>query len=66
MSKTKNDNVYFVGVFDDLARLVIEREQLIERNVGRRDDYYIKRVVMNTTYDYEWTCQNQVDTLFIR
>lgn len=51
--------VYFVGVFDELLLAQNERNRLIAETKCDRNNYFIKTVTVNESYDYAWNCDDE-------
>lgn len=51
----KESFVYFIGVFDDLSLVKEERKRLISVNPSNVNNYIIKPVSVNTSYNYDWS-----------
>jgi hypothetical protein len=59
----KETFVYFIGVFDDLSIAKQKVEQLIATTKKtNKSDYIIKSVIMNNSYCYDWS-NNEEDEI---
>jgi hypothetical protein len=59
----KETFVYFIGVFDDLSIAKQRMEHLIATTKKtKKSDYIIKSVIMNTSYSYDWS-NNEEDEI---
>ena len=50
----KDTFVYFIGVFDNLSLAKDERKKLIVATKSNINNYIIKSVTVNTSYNYDW------------
>lgn len=46
--------VYFIGVFDNEELAKIERQKMVDAKNAKDYDYFIKPIVVNQTYSYDW------------
>jgi len=58
----KETFVYFIGIFNDLNVAKEERKRLITTTNSNQDCFFIKSVIMNASYNYDWcnTDENEV------
>ena len=47
--------VYFIGVFDNLSSAKQHCDSLIISTNTKKSDYIIKSVTINTSYNYDWS-----------
>lgn len=50
----KETFVYFIGIFDNLTLAKEERKRLIVTTNSNQDCFFIKSVIMNASYNYDW------------
>jgi hypothetical protein len=53
--------VYFIGVFDDLQLAKLKRDKLILSTNSKKSDYIIKPIAINTSYNYDWSNDEEND-----